>query len=632
MWQDFQHHRAAALRLDALRQHPPDLLRGAHAERRDRELRPDHLREGRLGGAHDRALPRRRRPSGRACAPTSAGTASRTRSPPICGARSPKPSGEPVEPIVRAWIEQEGLPGAVAAARARAGPHACSRCGRSASRQTPRAKRARRRASRLRWPIPWVGRVADARGRARIVRKLADGRDDAHRPRSRRDRASSTATPTRAASSARCTTPADAARARRATCRCSPPSSAWGSSTTSGRWCARAARAIDGFLDLASALRRRARARRAAGAARPLALPRRPPRRRGRPRARRSASATGSRRASAPRFLELGWEPKPRRGRRRAAAARGAGRACSARSPSGRPCWRPARGSASSATSRDRDAIDPNLADPVVPLAARGGDAARFESMLAAFEQRARRRRSAAASCSRSASSARRSSSIARSRCASPIACRPRTWRSCWCDCSPTAAARERTWAFVQKRWSRLRRRMPPMLASRLVETRRRCSGRSDAARSPRSSARTRCPTGGRALRPGARALRPRRRLLQARRAGSRAWLADRLTRRYELTPANNARTRTVSRHGSATNPPNRFERLTTTSRRRGAGRRRAPDPKVVYYRDPARRIIATNECRPGLRGQRQSVSRLRARLRLLPGAARSCPLQTSVR
>jgi hypothetical protein len=31
-------------------------------------------------------------------------------------------------------------------------------------------------------------------------------------------------------------------------------------------------------------------------------------------------------------------------------------------------------------------------------------------------------------------------------------------------------AARERTWAFVQKRWARLSKRMPPMLASRLIE------------------------------------------------------------------------------------------------------------------------------------------------------------------
>ena len=36
------------------------LREGADAERGDAELRPDHLREGRIGGAHDRALPRRR--------------------------------------------------------------------------------------------------------------------------------------------------------------------------------------------------------------------------------------------------------------------------------------------------------------------------------------------------------------------------------------------------------------------------------------------------------------------------------------------------------------------------------------------------------------------------------------------
>jgi hypothetical protein len=31
-------------------------------------------------------------------------------------------------------------------------------------------------------------------------------------------------------------------------------------------------------------------------------------------------------------------------------------------------------------------------------------------------------------------------------------------------------AARERAWAFVRRRWARLAKRMPPMLASRLVE------------------------------------------------------------------------------------------------------------------------------------------------------------------
>ena len=31
-------------------------------------------------------------------------------------------------------------------------------------------------------------------------------------------------------------------------------------------------------------------------------------------------------------------------------------------------------------------------------------------------------------------------------------------------------AARERTWGFVRKRWPALRRRMPPLLASRLIE------------------------------------------------------------------------------------------------------------------------------------------------------------------
>ena len=32
-------------------------------------------------------------------------------------------------------------------------------------------------------------------------------------------------------------------------------------------------------------------------------------------------------------------------------------------------------------------------------------------------------------------------------------------------------AARERTWAFIKRRWPRLRRRMPALFASRLIES-----------------------------------------------------------------------------------------------------------------------------------------------------------------
>lgn len=57
------------------------------------------------------------------------------------------------------------------------------------------------------------------------------------------------------------------------------------------------------------------------------------------------------------------------------------------------------------------------------------------------------------------------------------------------------------------------------------------------------------------------------------------------------------AKTAGVVRHGSATNPPNRFERLHYDfDDAEPIPGEVAPDPKVVYFRDPARRIIATNE------------------------------------
>ena len=61
MWHDFEHDRAAALGLDALANTHPIYAAVRSVAAGDRELRRHHLREGRGGGAHDRALPRRRR-------------------------------------------------------------------------------------------------------------------------------------------------------------------------------------------------------------------------------------------------------------------------------------------------------------------------------------------------------------------------------------------------------------------------------------------------------------------------------------------------------------------------------------------------------------------------------------------
>ena len=82
---------------------------------------------------------------------------------------------------------------------------------------------------------------------------------------------------------------------------------------------------------------------------------------------------------------------------------------------------------------KDRRTLEPNLAGPVVDLAARNGDAARFDALPAHDGGARARRRSARASRWRSARSAIPRSSSARSRSRCPNACRRRTW--CRCSC-----------------------------------------------------------------------------------------------------------------------------------------------------------------------------------------------------
>jgi len=117
----------------------------------------------------------------------------------------------------------------------------------------------------------------------------------------------------------------------------------------------------------------------------------------------------------------------------------------------------------------DRRSLEPNLAESVVALAAMRGDAVRFEAFRAAERDAAtpqERRRFLLA--------------LADFREPALVA---RTLALTLGDAVPTQdvamllaralanrAARESAWRFVKKRWSVLRRRMPPMLVTRLVE------------------------------------------------------------------------------------------------------------------------------------------------------------------
>src|SRR5262249_20710446 len=78
--------------------------------------------------------------------------------------------GQAVEGSVRGWCEQSGLP-VLALRRVTAGGRTRLRASQQRFHADPRRASGRTRGA-ARWPIPWVGRVADARGRTRLVRQL----------------------------------------------------------------------------------------------------------------------------------------------------------------------------------------------------------------------------------------------------------------------------------------------------------------------------------------------------------------------------------------------------------------------------------------------------------------------------
>ena len=118
----------------------------------------------------------------------------------------------------------------------------------------------------------------------------------------------------------------------------------------------------------------------------------------------------------------------------------------------------------------DRRAIDPNLADGVVGLAARGGDAALHRRFLAALRDAATpqeaRRFLLALGAFREPRLVERSLAqllrpVVPTQDVVPLLARLLS----------NPAAREATWDFVRRCWPRLRRRMPPLLAGRLIES-----------------------------------------------------------------------------------------------------------------------------------------------------------------
>jgi hypothetical protein len=117
----------------------------------------------------------------------------------------------------------------------------------------------------------------------------------------------------------------------------------------------------------------------------------------------------------------------------------------------------------------DRGSLDPNLADGVVALAARvGGERRhrRFASAMArAHSPQEQRRFLLALADFREPRLVDRTLALSLT---DRVATQDVVFLLARLLANP--AARERTWSFVRKRWPALRRRMPPLLASRLIE------------------------------------------------------------------------------------------------------------------------------------------------------------------
>jgi len=452
MWHDFQHHRAAALRLDSLRHtHPIHTPVRSPAEATanfdlityEKGASVVRMIERYLGGRAFRSGVRRyirRHREGNAVAAD------------LWNALS-EAAGEEVAPLVRPWIEREGFP-AVVLGRDRSGAlvaeqrrfRAAPSSGRSARREAP-------------WPIPWIGRTGRREVRHRFARRRARiplPEDAAHflygnaleagfyRPLHREPLF-------------------EALRANLARLR---PVERMG--LVDHEWALARAGAVglDRFLSLVGELGAESDPDVLTALRAPLAFLEdqiaRPASDRLRQRlCDRLVETFG------PSFLELGWEAA--RGEPEAVRER---RAATIEILGLVAAWPPIEAAAVprfEAYLEKPRSLDPHLADAVVELAARTGDSDRFDQLLAAFdaaETPQHRRRFLFA--------------LAAFRKPALIG---RVERLCLGARVPTQdvafvlarllgnpEARLSAWSFITHEWDRLARRIPPMLATRLIE------------------------------------------------------------------------------------------------------------------------------------------------------------------
>ncbi len=453
MWQDFQLHRAAALRLDALRNthpiHTPvrtpeeatanfDLItyeKGAAVVRMiERYLGASVFRRG------VRRYIRRHR-EGNAVAAD------------LWTALS-EAAGEPVEALVRPWIEQEGFP-----------QLALTRRGRELRFAQTRFRAAETKASdRDRWPIPWVGKVFAPRARrGRAIRRRIERRRDRSawpqgtaafygnadeggflRPlHDERLFDELLARPTRL-------DPVE---------RMGLVDHEWAFARAGVTDLGRFLRLVEALADEADPDVLTALRGPLAAVVDPLAT-----------RVGGSAPAAVRDRLVeifGPPFLDVTWTAAPeedeRQRERRAALIDLLGLVAEW------PAIETAAEKRFATLLRRPRSLDPNLVDAVVEMAARRGDAARFEAMRAAAEHsdtpQTRRRYLFALAAFRATALVRRAQRL----CLGPtVPTQDVAFVLARLLANP--AARESTWDFIRDHWARIARRMPPMLATRLVD------------------------------------------------------------------------------------------------------------------------------------------------------------------
>jgi puromycin-sensitive aminopeptidase len=459
MWHDFQHGRASALELDALRSTHPiytpvhtaeeananfDLItyeKGASVVRMlERYLGPAAFRNG------VRRYIRRHREGN-------------TRAADLWRALS-EASGEPVEAIARAWIEQPGYPAVSISREHRRGR---LRLTLTQSRFGLLGK-ARRAGAAARWPIPWVGRLGAAGGRPRLERKLlVSKREQVDLGRK------APAFVYGNADEGGFFRPAHAASELRALLsRLHSLSAVERMGLVDHQWAlVRAGRAeLPDLLRLAEALSDERDPDVLLALRRPLGflagslIPDAAPESEVR-------YARFVERCFGPAFAELGWDPGPREAEsvrvRRAALLGLVGGVAEASEVVAEAAARCQRYLA------DRRSLDPNLADAVVALAARAGDAklhGRFQrEMRRARTPQEQRRFLLGLADFQGPQQIERTLALSLT---DAVATQDVIFLLVRLLANP--AGREPTWRFVKRRWTRLRGRMPALLAGRLIE------------------------------------------------------------------------------------------------------------------------------------------------------------------